>query len=251
MQEANSNLNFSSIVDKKTNNDIYTDLDSILDTRLATIFNVDKNIYKEIMNGVDNIEKYLSRKTDAFGRLSNLVFRELYKRRDKRTIATPLPNGIPLLIHSYLASIIEESTKIPKLYINVYPYELSIKEKTILKRDIQSIYKNIIDVEILDKPIKDITIKFIHENIGLMLMYSGLKWIEYHMSNRSLLSLNLPDVTMIVPKILDNNIFSRQEIDNIFKDQEKTLQPFIQLIFITARTFSLRIDTEKLKKETI
>jgi len=250
MQE-NNNLNFSSIVDKKTNNDIYTDLDSILDTRLATIFNVDKNIYKEIMSGVDNIEKYLTRRTDSFGRLSSLVFKELYKRRDKRSIATPLPNGIPLLIHSYLASIIEESSKIPKLYLNVYPYELSVKEKTILKNNIASVYKNMIDVEILDKPTKDITIKFIHENIGLMIMYSGLKWIEYHMSNRSLLSLNLPDVTMIVPRLLDNNIFSKNEIDNIFKDQEKTLQPFIQLIFITARAFSLRIDTEKLKKQTI
>lgn len=247
MQEANSGFNFKSIVDKKTNNHIYTDLDSILDTRLATIFNVDKNVYKEIMNGVENIEKYLSRKTDSFGKLSSLVFRELYKRRDKKIIATPLPNGIPLLIHSYIASIIEDSTKIPKLYLNVYPYVLNNLEKHKLSKSVESIYKNIIDVEIIDKPNKDITVKFIHENIGLMIMYSGLKWIEYNMSNRSLLSLNLPDVTILVPKILDNNIFGKDQIDNIFKDQEKTLQPFIQLIFITARAFSLRIDTEKLK----
>lgn len=247
MQEANNEFNFKSIVDKKTNNHIYTDLDSILDTRLATIFNVDKNVYKEIMNGVENIEKYLSRKTDSFGKLSNLVFKELYRRRDKKIIATPLPNRIPLLIHSYIASIIEDSTKIPKLYLNVYPYVLNTLEKHKLSKSIESIYKNIIDVEIIDKPNKDITVKFIHENIGLMIMYGGLKWIEYNMSNRSLLSLNLPDVTMLVPKILDNNIFSRDQIDNIFKDQEKTLQPFIQLIFITARAFSLRIDTEKLK----
>lgn len=247
MQEVNNEFSFKSIIDKKTNNHIYTDLDSILDTRLATIFNVEKNVYKEIMNGVDNIEKYLSRKTDSFGKLNNLVFKEIYKRRDKRNIATPLPNRIPLLIHSYIASIIEESTKIPKIYLNVYPYKLNGVEKHKLSKSIESIYKNIVDVEILDKPNKEITIKFIHENIGLMIMYNGLKWIEYNMANRSLLSLNLPDVTMIVPKLIDNNIFSKDQIDNIFKDQEKTLQPFIQLIFITVRAFSLRIDTEKLK----
>lgn len=245
MQESNNSIDFKGIVDKKTNNDIYTNLDSILDTRLATIYHTDKNIYKEIMNGVDNVEKYLSRKTDSFGILSNNIFKALYKRRNKQTISIPLPNSIPLLIHSYIASILETSTKIPKLYLNVYPYALDNSEKVILSKNIQSIYKNMIDVEILDKPEKDITIKFIHENIGLMIMYNGLKWIEYHMSNRAILSLNIPDVTMIAPKILDNNIFRGSEIDNIFKDQEKTLQPFIQLVFITARAFSLRIDTKK------
>ena len=44
-------------------------------------------------------------------------------------------------------------------------------------------------------------------------MYNGLKCIEYNMSNRSLLSLNLPDVTMIVPKLLDNNIFKKDEVE--------------------------------------
>ena len=250
MQEnrSNNSLNFTSIIDKKTNNDIYTDLDSILDTRLATIFNVDKNIYKDIVSGVESIEKYLSRKTDRFGRLDNTVFKALYQRRDKKTIATPLPNGIPLLIHSYIASILENSSKVPKLYLNVYPYILNDKDKRTLTRNVQAVYKNMIEVELIDKPNKDITVKFVHENIGLMVMYNGLKWIEYNMSNRSLLSLNLPDVTMIVPKLLDNNIFKKDEVDNIFKDQEKTLQPFIQLVFITVRAFSLRIDTDKFKK---
>lgn len=248
MLDKQNNFNFQSIVDKKTNNDIYTDLDSILDTRLATIFNVDKNIYKDIVNGIDNLEKYLSRKIDSFGVLNNMIFKAIYSKRNKNTIATPLPNGIPMLIHSYIASILETSSKIPKIYLNVYPYALNDSEKKILSKNIGAIYKGMVDVEILDKPTKDISVKFIHENIGMMIMYNGLKWIEYNMSNKSLLSLNLPDVTMIVPKILENNIFIRDQIDNVFKDQEKTLQPFIQVVFITVRAFSLRINTDKLKK---
>mgnify|MGYP003693464005 FL=1 len=37
MQEKRTNAEFKPSVDKKTNGDVYTNLDSILDTRLATV----------------------------------------------------------------------------------------------------------------------------------------------------------------------------------------------------------------------
>ena len=249
MQEKRTNAEFKPSVDKKTNGDVYTNLDSILDTRLSTVYNFDKSSYIDIMGDVDKIEKYLSRRTDSFGRLNSKIFKAIYAKRNKETIRVPLPNRIPLLIHSYIASTIETSFKVPKIYLNVYPYDLAVNEKAVLSNSLKSIYKHKIDIEILYKPEKDITVKFIHEKIGMMFMYNGLKWIEYHMSNKSLLSLNLPDVVMLAPRVMDNNIFTNEQIDNIFKDQEKSMHPFIHLTFITPRAFSLRIDTDKLKNK--
>ena len=74
MQEKRTNAEFKPSVDKKTNGDVYTNLDSILDTRLATVYNFDKSSYVDIMGDVDKIEKYLSRRTDSFGRLNSKIF---------------------------------------------------------------------------------------------------------------------------------------------------------------------------------
>jgi hypothetical protein len=107
------------------------------------------------MGDVDKIEKYLSRRTDSFGRLNSKIFKAIYAKRNKETIRVPLPNRIPLLIHSYIASTIETSFKVPKIYLNVYPYDLTVNERAVLSNSLKSIYKHKIDIEILYKPEKE------------------------------------------------------------------------------------------------
>lgn len=242
----NSGISFKPIVDKKTNNDVYINLDSILDTRLATLFKLDKKLAIDILTNNEAGEKYFTRHTDRFGNLSPEVFNRFYQKRDNNTILEPIPTMIMPILHSYVGSIIEnEAGKIVVIHLNTYPYDLNKKDTDKIVRAIMAIFNNLVDVEIINKPESEITVKFIHENIGLMVMYNGLKWVEFNMSNRNLLSLNLPDVTMLVPKLFNNNIFAKSSIDDVFKDYEKTVQPFIQLLFLSPRVFSVK----KNKKE--
>jgi len=131
------------------------------------------------------------------------------------------------------------------MYLNVYPYKFTDNEKELLKKSIFVIYNKLIDVEILDKPDNDITVKFIHENVALMIMYNGIKWLEHNLSNKSLRSLNLPDVLMICPRLVDKLVVKKTAINDFFLDFEKIVHPFIQLLFLTPRIFSIKIKSKE------
>lgn len=234
-------LDFKHLINSNSKHDIYTNLDSILDTRLGLIYSLNKKLFASIVK--DNLNNYQSRIMDDFNGFDNRLFKELYKKRNNETIKSPIPTYIPHLLKSYIINALEQKPdEIITLHLNVYPYKLSQEEKKNLHNGIFNIFKGIINVEILDKPEAEVTVKFMHENIGLIVMYNGLDWIDHNLSNKNLLSLGLPDILMIVPRLTNRIVVKKESINDFFTDFEKYLHQFVQLLFLSPRLFSIKID---------
>lgn len=230
---------------KETKNDIYMNLDSLLDTRLSLLFDFDKKLFNDLLKDGD-IKYYLNRITDSFGYIDNDLFKELYKKRDSKTIREPIPTHIPQLIKSYIAeSLVEHPKKRVKLFLNVYPYVLSDNDKIKIRNGIRAIFNGYLDVEIMDVPENLISVKFVYENIGLMIMYNGLEWAEYQIATGHLVSLRLPDVMMIAPKLYTTKIYKNDSVDKSFTDLEKILHAFIKVTFINVKFFSIKINDNR------
>ena len=76
-------------------------------------------------------------------------------------------------------------------------------------------------------------------------MYNGIKWVEHNLANKKLRSLSLPDVLMICPRLVDKVVVRKTAINDFFSDFEKIMHPFIQLLFLTPRIFSIKINKKK------
>lgn len=234
-------LDFKHLIEKGNKHDIYTNLDSILDTRLGLIYSVNKPLFSDIIK--KNLNSYQSRIMDDFNGFDNRLFKELYKKRNSKMIKEPIPNYIPQLLKSYILNALEQKPgDILTLYLNVYPYELSSIEKTNLHDGIFNIFKGIINIEIMDKPETEVTVKFMHENIGLIVMYNGLDWIDHNLSNKNLISLSLPDILLIAPRLTNRIVVKKDSINDFFTDFEKYLHQFVQLLFLSPRLFSIKIN---------
>lgn len=232
-------IDFTTVLENNTKLGIYINLDSLIDTRLSVLHYHSPKIFKQVIKSID---KYQSRLKDEFDYLDTELFKEMYKKRNSEMIKEPIPTFIPEFIKSYVLTCLQEkSGEIVTMYLNVYPYKFTDEEKELLKKSIFVIYNKLIDVEILDKPDNDITVKFIHENIALMIMYNGINWLEHNLANKSLRSLNLPDVLMICPRLVDKLVVKKTAINDFFLDFEKIVHPFIQLLFLTPRIFSIKI----------
>jgi hypothetical protein len=60
-------------------------------------------------------------------------------------------------------------------------------------------------------------------------------------ANKKLRSLNLPDVLMICPRLVDKVVVQKTAINDFFSDFEKIVHPFIHLLFLTPRLFSIKL----------
>ena len=236
-------IDFKPLLENNDKLGIYINLDSLIDTRLSILHYHSPKLFKNIIKDLDG---YQARLKDEFDYIDVELFQEMYKKRNSKMIKEPIPTFMPDLIKSYVLTCLEEkSSKIITLHLNVYPYKFSLQEKELLKKSIFKIYKGLIDVEILDKPDYDISVKFIQENIALMIMYNGIKWVEHNLANKKLRSLSLPDVLMICPRLVDKVEVRKTAINDFFSDFEKIMHPFIQLLFLTPRIFSIKINKKK------
>jgi len=112
---------------------IYVDLDAILDTRLGTLYFLDKGLY-DYYKG-DGKDFYINRLIDEFEYIPNNVFKYYYNLRNGETLKhsplTPLLDVLTISVEDMIVKRLTADKNIKKLVIdvNIYPYVL--KDETI------------------------------------------------------------------------------------------------------------------------
>lgn len=222
---------------------IYTDLDSILDTRHAMLYYLSSEI------AVNSLEdgSYRNRVKDNFGNISSDIFNTLYRKRTKELLNLATPNSIPSIISDLfienLIDVSEEGKHI--LYLNIYPYKFNLEEQRNLLTMMESLIPDFTGVQILNLDISELEPKWVKENINHMVMYNGMEWIEYHTSNYKLIETPVLDVEMMSPAISNGRI-KESKIDNeLFKNLSIGLGGFIKFIPIDIKFFNTLLDQEK------
>ena len=224
-------------------NGVYVELDTLVDSRLSLLYDIDKdNIGRVIKEG-----KYYNRYLDQFGYISVRLFRTLYSMRNSNVLNNHMPTEIPNLINDFIMesnqTTLDYNFKRPvKIFINSFPYNLSEESKEMLIMGTTNAMFNEVKVEIINKPNSDITPEFINEHIGLAIMYDALSWLDTHLSNGNLIKLNIPDVTFMTPSLIHRRmIIAETDMSTMFKDIQDKMSVFINLIFIPSKIFSFKI----------
>lgn len=228
-------------------NGVYVELDSIFDTRLSMMYDIDKNILRDMIE----TDKYHNRYMDQYGYISVKLFRLLYSFRNANVLNNPLGTRINDVIKDYCiestisAKSVEDYNKVT-VYLNIFPYNLTEEDIELLRMGISNSIKMPVNVEIIYKHYTEIKPSFIKENIGMMIMYDAITWIEYFTSNGELIKDSLPDTLLMTPMLIHRNmLIAKRDMNKFFEDIETSVAMLINLVYVPVELFCFR--KEKIK----
>lgn len=215
---------------------IYTELDSLYDTKIALLDIIDPRLAKEYLFkkiGIPNQVLYVN----------NTTFKYLYSFRDNRVLKASQSTAILDLIRA-IVSDINISNKLgtaitsrTKLLINIYPYKLSDVEK----RDIEEFYKLMVlhldEIEIVD--VADLN--SIANNTSIIIKNDGLDWFFENKVRDP--EFKLSHVTLIIPDVITNYEIKKipLDVDKMKEYLSTTFIDSIKLDFIEAEAFRMKL----------
>lgn len=228
---------------------IYFDLDTILDTRFSTLSKHHPQIAEKALKG-----NYRERIIDAFEGLPRKEFIKLYQQRDEEILASSLKTNIFAIMHGIARDQIiqnghgadfDELTYV----VNIYPYDLSDKEKQYLIRAIEVSSLDTYPVELVSISDKELTPTHCRENYVMMVRYLFGEWVDLHKDE--FLQKPMPGVTLIAPALLeeipDFEELKRRGDMHPFQAIEMALAPIFCLRLMEPSLFSI-IDGIKVRE---
>lgn len=215
---------------------VYTDIDSILDTRavmLAILTNYGKYKIGDVI--------YSDRVKDNFGTIPASIFNLYYKNRTKSLLNHAKPTRVPELILDYLSDTIEitEDRIDPTIYINVYPYKLSAEELETFTVVFMKIFPNI-NIKLIDTSLEELDPKWIKKHIGLFVSYTGVKWLERFANSNSFIDTSLINVIFITPLLIEGTMNTLEYDDETFDRVSEMLSIFCFHKYVPVYIFNHR-----------
>jgi len=146
-----------------------------------------------------------------------------------------------LLDYTLKAKMVSMETKIDEnmdIYLNIYPYKLSEYEIGVMIDNISNFLPSFTKLHIINMNTKEVDIDYVIRHFKLLVMYEGMKWLQYHLDVGELKYKSIPNVLLLVPKLVENkNIIKRQEINNFFLDIKDKVKIYIDLDFLDVGYF--------------
>jgi len=229
-----------------TPKDIFIDLDSLMDTRLPVIYQIDENLAEEELGS----GKYQNRIIDEFGYISKKMFQSLYRDRNKTILGLATPTNMLKLLSDYYKELKSSNVKhgytdTVNIYLNIYPYDLNIVETTHLANAITATLDDDIVVKIVKMSPTELTPMWVDENLAAMVLYNGMEWVEIHTANLNLINNPLLDVGLMVPALImtkKNMLKTNEDLDGFFDSIESSMESLIKLKMLPAKDFSIAIN---------
>lgn len=229
----------------------YTNLDSLLDTRLGVI----ASYSQEAASNVLKSPNYLNREHDNWelfteGLVTNELFNELYSNRGgvntQATISSSVLTDLVKVIHRCIAD--ELSTHLDNsgdrfepicLVVDTAPYDLDVDLKDALMGILEELFGEGIAYELVNLGIDNLTPKYIYDNLTLILIYDIHQWLRTHYSE--MVKLRATSVNFIGPKLFERDV---SELEVEYKKHELLKFKIDHLVcmnfeFIDASCFSI------------
>ena len=217
---------------------IYTELDSIFDTRLPILTAISYPIAEEVVASGG----YHNRLKDEFGPISADLFSSIYAKRKKMVLRY---SGLTKIIHVVGKIYRDRITDIKnceirntiKIFINTYPYDLSSSEQDELTKAI-CLEIGLVDIVFVKANNKQLTPAWIRDkDINSVIKYDLLPWIEYHMGKGNFEESSLANISLACPPLLDIYASPKQINLDMYKAIKESLQPYANVEFIDTDYF--------------
>lgn len=232
----------------RTDKVIYIDLDSLLDTRLGTLIQINEIAAIEALdNG------YHARISDDWSKLTPNInqaeYNSRYKTRDIETLkVSRCTNAVPI-INELSKSLIEAAIYTPEVSsvaveVNLYPYKLSSDEVKMIE-DVVRYYLSVnTNIKTTYLTPEQLTPDVIYLHYDGLIMYDFNAWIVSQVER--LKEKRLPTVTIMAPALYANKIPDKDEITfedtgeiSPFASLELVLCEYVDLHLLDAKYFSL------------
>lgn len=191
------------------NKRLYVSLDTLLDTRLGTLFRIDQEAHQFLVNNDYYRDRdYTDWSLLTNGRVSNEVFNEHYAKRDKETLKHSIATGIlPLLMQllvTYDQAMVERITETDlSVEVNIWPYELEVEEVDELTNILKQIFGQSTVVLLSSTPLEELTPRFLVERYAGAVMFDFHEWIKTHTVEFYKLKANR--FSLIVPRLFETD----------------------------------------------
>lgn len=236
---------------------LLVDLDCLLDTRLSTIFHLNKDAYKTLLKN----KAYYTRLTDNFelltdGLITQEAYLKAYQHRDKERLKHSSPTRMLKVLNQISKDIEAQSVTEPDtsgliIGVNTYPYSLTEKEQEVLAISVEVYCSPSTKVHCVSIPLLDCTPLYIRDHWDMYITYNFDHWYTPHVNTffkvrnpRGLLyaaSLFIKEPTETDIKAF----FESQTQPNPFKLLEYTLLEYITIEFRDIADYCLYIEHEK------
>lgn len=222
---------------------IYVDLDVVLDARLGTLARISEDTAERILNA-----GYHTRETDSFEGVDMDLYRDLYAKRDSVTLSKSVCSGaVPLLRH-LAGELTKQAIGRPyhegmRVVVNTHPYVLTSAETDEIGAAIAAWMQGLAEVTTLSCQPKDLTPSHCKSNFAMMLVYDFEAWMECHA--KAFETTRLPEVTMFAPALYAQKP-TDEELAKTVKEAAHPLRaiewlasPIIDLKLIDVKYFSI------------
>lgn len=257
-------------MDELQTSTLYVELDTLFDTRLATLYSFGETRFKMAFT-----ERYYTRISDDFPGITREEFNAVYAKRSKETIRNAVTLAqtfashkshmrrtdamtpvIQLIIEFVLATTHQiQSSPFhykPKIVLNTYPYEFTDEEAMGFIMALRALTGEKADIEVITRSMEEVTPRYLKQDVALAVMYDYISWLEYHAAH-GFQQLTCPEVTLTAPKLIVNaaewpQLVSAAKDANlvtIFQGIEMQASPMIGLRLHPVETFCL---TTRVKK---
>lgn len=188
----------------------YIDIASAFDLRAGCIERLKPGHVTELVrNG------YHNRKSDIFPGIDMDAYRELYWKFEDDTLTASYATNVYYSLLVHVIDVLREAKAnevhpdhLPKLYLNIYPYEFDDDAKLMLRQVCYSAVQRLVDVVIISRPMEDLDPAWMRETFFLAYMYHYDKWYSHHMPTLSAMiagGRRITDLIILGPMVFINN----------------------------------------------
>lgn len=240
---------------------IYVDLDSLLDTRLATVAFIDPQIANDLLE--DPSYGYRNRVHDDLGLLhpdlDNDEFHYHYNNRGVETLMLAGPTEIAWFLSSVVHKLVVDMINTPLLeelevVINTWPYELRENEIRDLIHAISVYLGSGVNISVRHFPHTQLYPATIKNEYGCVVMYPFADWLE-NMATKMQTSPNsrTPEINYIVPALYRSGFELPTEEDkdlgdgstgDTFGALEAMMAMYMSVCYQDAKRFSIARPSE-------
>lgn len=212
---------------------IVVDLDSILDTRLATISQIDPEIAAELFNS----EAYYTRASDEFsritdGRIDDQEFFSRYENRNHETLKLARPTMALDMLISLVAKMRKNAEYSPlvrgfTVEVNTWPYVFDAVGNTMLENHVAAYIGTDVSIRTVHRHPRLYTPALLKEDYSALVMYDFKAWLSIH--GAALEFEKIPRVTVMTPAIYHNGV---PEDDDVVEINGVKVSPFAWLAYV-------------------
>lgn len=199
---------------------IYIDLDSLFDTRLGTVAEINPALVPIALD-----QGHLTRNSDEYSFISTATYKSLYELRNSETLKLSPLTGCHKLLASAVVNMLKASIDSPditgvKISVNIWPYKLTEKEIGDLLDLIVDKTGKLVQVEIIDVKFSDLTFKYCENKFDMLFIYDYMNFIENNIKAGNHKKSSLNDRMLIAPEIYLRSV-SKEELNKVYKANPK------------------------------